>query len=49
MKIQHEDNEKKGSFFMELDGERVAEMTYTWAGESMFIIDHTEVSGKLKG
>lgn len=34
---------------MEQDGERIAEMTYTLAGESMFIIDHTEVSEKLKG
>lgn len=49
MEIQHHDNGKKGSFYMEQDGERVAEMTYTWAGESMFIIDHTEVSEKLKG
>ncbi|MES2559555.1 MAG: GNAT family N-acetyltransferase [Bacteroidota bacterium] len=49
MEIQHEDNGKKGAFYMELEGERLAEMTYTWAGESMFIIDHTEVSDKLKG
>lgn len=49
MEIQHDDNGKKGSFYMEQDGERVAEMTHTWAGESMFIIDHTEVSEKLKG
>lgn len=49
MNIQQEDNGKKGSFYIELDGERVGEMTYTWAGEGMFIIDHTEVSDKLKG
>lgn len=49
MNIQHEDNGKKGAFYLETDGERLAEMTYTWAGEGMFIIDHTEVSEKLKG
>lgn len=49
MEIQHEDNSKKGAFYMEAGGERLAEMTYTWAGEGMFIIDHTEVSEKLKG
>ena len=49
MNIQHEDTGKKGSFYIDMDGERVAEMTYTWAGESLFIIDHTEVSEKLKG
>lgn len=49
MNIQHEDNGKKGAFYIDLNDERVGEMTYTWAGESMFIIDHTEVSEKLKG
>lgn len=49
MNIQQEDNGKKGAFYVETDGERLAEMTYTWAGEGMFIIDHTEVSDKLKG
>jgi predicted GNAT family acetyltransferase len=49
MNILHEDNGKKGAFYIEQEGERVAEMTYTWAGELMFIIDHTEVSDKLKG
>lgn len=49
MDIQQEDNGKKGAFYVEQDGERLAEMTYTWAGEGMFIIDHTEVSEKLKG
>lgn len=49
MDILHDDNGKKGVFYMEAEGERLAEMTYTWAGETLFIIDHTEVSEKLKG
>lgn len=49
MEIQQEDNGRKGSFFVEIDGERVAEMTYVWTGDSRIIIDHTEVSEKLKG
>jgi uncharacterized protein len=49
MKIQQDDNGKKGRFYVEENGEVLAEMTYTWAGEGMFIIDHTEVSEKLKG
>ena len=49
MKLEREDNGKKGRFaFFELD-ELAGEMTYTWAGESKFIIDHTEVSEKYKG
>lgn len=49
MQIQHEDNGQKGSFYIELENERVAEMTYVWAGPNRFIIDHTEVSEVLKG
>lgn len=49
MEIQHQDDQKKGSFYIDLEGERVAEMTYVWAGSDKFIIDHTEVSPKLKG
>lgn len=49
MEILQSDDGKKGAFYIELDGERLAEMTYVWAGESKFIIDHTEVSDKLAG
>lgn len=48
MEIQHQDNGKNGSFFIDLDGNRVAEMTYVWAAELM-IIDHTEVSSTMEG
>jgi predicted GNAT family acetyltransferase len=49
MEIQQSDDGKKGAFYIEQDGERLAEMTYVWAGENKFIIDHTEVSDKLAG
>ncbi|NCU03685.1 MAG: N-acetyltransferase [Chitinophagaceae bacterium] len=49
MNIQQTDDGKKGVFFIEEEGERVAEMTYVWAGAEKFIIDHTEVSDKLAG
>lgn len=49
MEIQHSNNSRNGVFFVEQDGERLAEMTYVWSGEDKFIIDHTEVSEKLKG
>jgi uncharacterized protein len=49
MEIQQTDDGKKGAFYIEEHGERLAEMTYVWAGESKFIIDHTEVSDKLAG
>lgn len=49
MEIKQEDNGKKGKFFIEIDGHQEAEMTYTYAGPNKIIIDHTEVSEKLKG
>lgn len=49
MNIQQNDNGKRGRFFIEQDGRTVAKMTYSWAGESRIIIDHTEVDASLKG
>lgn len=49
MNIQQTDDGKKGAFYIEEEGERLAEMTYVWAGAEKFIIDHTEVSDKLAG
>lgn len=49
MNIQQEDNTKKGVFYIEQDGSRIAQMTYTYAGPNKIIIDHTEVDESLKG
>lgn len=49
MFVQQQDDKNKGAFFIEQDGERLAEMTYSWAGEDKFIIDHTDVSDSLRG
>lgn len=49
MEILHKDNGKKGIFYVEKDGKILAEMTYVWAGGSLLIIDHTEVSDALGG
>ena len=53
MDIQQQDDGKHG-VFQALDNdtgkEKLAgEMAYTWAGEGMFIIDHTEVSEDYRG
>ncbi|WPP50356.1 GNAT family N-acetyltransferase [Catalinimonas niigatensis] len=47
--IQQEERESKGAFFIEVEGKRQAEMTYSKAGTSMIIIDHTDVSDDLRG
>lgn len=49
MIIQHKSKDGKGMFFVEIDGNILAEMTYTQPSASLIIIDHTEVSEELKG
>lgn len=49
MEIQQHDDGHKGMFFIASGQERLAEMTYVWTGSDRIIIDHTEVSEKLKG
>ena len=36
-------------FYVEVDGARKAEITYTWAGATKIIIDHTDVDNSLRG
>ena len=47
--IQVHETDNKGSFYVEKDGERLAEMTFSKAGSDKIIIDHTEVSDALRG
>ncbi len=48
-KIKREEHGKKGAFFIEENGEWIAEMTYVRSGAGKIIIDHTEVDESLKG
>ena len=49
MQIQLNDDGKKGQFFIESEGNVVAEMTFVWAGPQKIIIDHTMVDKSLQG
>ena len=49
MNVQIEDDAKHGKFFIEKDGKKLAQMTFTWAGPDKFIINHTEVDDSLRG
>lgn len=50
MDIKHIEKGGRGAFLVRgEDGKRLAEMTYTTAGETGFIIDHTEVDDSLRG
>lgn len=49
MEIKHEYNNKKGIFFMEEKGKQIASLTYVFAGEDKFIIEHTVVNPNNEG
>lgn len=49
IKVKHTNDEKRGSFEAFVDGTHAGLMTYTWAGEDRFIIDHTEVDEAYNG
>ncbi|WP_337965157.1 GNAT family N-acetyltransferase [uncultured Flavobacterium sp.] len=49
MEIQQTNDTRRGYFEAIEDGKEAGKMTYTWAGDSKFIIDHTEVSPDFNG
>lgn len=49
MEVKQKENGERGQFFIEKEGEFLAQMTYVWAGKDRIIIDHTEVNEALKG
>jgi len=49
METQHWQHESNGKLFIEENGSEVAFMTYTFAGETKIIIDHTEVRAGNEG
>ncbi|CAM2974759.1 GNAT family N-acetyltransferase [Chryseobacterium flavum] len=49
IEVKQNNDEKHGSFEAFIDGKRAGMMTYTWAGEERFIIDHTEVEEAYNG
>ena len=49
MLIQNKKINSKGMFFVEIDGNILAEMTYTMPSPEKMIIEHTEVSNELRG
>lgn len=49
MEIQHINDTRRGYFEAVEYGKQAGKMTYTWAGDSKFIIDHTEVNEEFSG
>jgi predicted GNAT family acetyltransferase len=48
LRIEREEGPSKGRYVVRLDGAE-AEMTYSRAGATMIIIDHTEVPDAMRG
>lgn len=49
MEINHRKEENKGAFIATENGEKAGEMTYSKAGDTLIIIDHTEVDPTFGG
>ena len=49
MEIKHSDDGTKGYFSAKEGDIKAGLMTYVWAGEDKFIIDHTEGNPDFKG
>lgn len=49
MELKHEEGDTKGRFYFEDNGNHLAEITYSIAGQELIIIDHTEVDESLSG
>ncbi|MDA3508576.1 N-acetyltransferase [Acinetobacter junii] len=49
MNIKQSDDTKHGTFEIFDADAKAGEMAYTWAGDSMLIIDHTDVEDQFRG
>jgi predicted GNAT family acetyltransferase len=47
--IEHKSGETKGAFVIKVGGESRGELTYSKAGDTKIIIDHTHVDESLRG
>jgi predicted GNAT family acetyltransferase len=47
--VAHQERDAKGAFFVEKEGRRLAEMTYSRTNATMIIVDHTDVDASLGG
>lgn len=49
LRVQHEEDTVRGAFFIEKDGQRLAEQVYLRKGGNRAVIVHTEVRPQLQG
>lgn len=49
MVIQHKEREDDGMFYVKVDGEILARMTYSKPDDKKIIVEHTEVADEIRG
>ena len=49
MLISKRISDKNGEFYIDKNGEKIAEMTFTFAGKNILTVEHTWVSPKEEG
>ena len=49
MQIQRQEHGRRGAFFIEEDGEWIAELTYIRSEDGEITIDHAEIEEELRG
>jgi uncharacterized protein len=49
MEVKQKGDKNNGIFYIEEAGKQVAKMSYVFAGDTKFIIDHTEVDPAFEG
>ena len=49
MEIKHRGDKNNGIFYIEEEGKQIAKMVYVFAGDTKFIIDHSEVNPGHEG
>lgn len=49
MEVKHSQEGTKGVFYLEENAKRIAELSYVFAGDTKFIIEHTEVKPGNEG
>jgi predicted GNAT family acetyltransferase len=49
LQIRHEETDGQGTFFVEVDGQRVALQTYRRVDARHVVINHTQVDDSLRG
>ena len=47
--VTHAAGDHRGAFVFEIDGKRLAEMTYAMGADKAIVIEHTDVDASLRG